>query len=869
MTPGFDASQALAWLETLYGDTQGYINIVSTLSWAGKCFSSPEDCLPYIAHLDGAGAKGIYARVTTLVGIPLPDENGHARRGSVENSKEFIGFWADMDLAGPGHKTSKPLPATEADIMAILAETGLPEPTEMIHSGGGMYPWWLLNEPLAIDNSRQEWVADLASDWQKLIELASEKLGFSYGAGVGDLTRVLRIPGTINRKVEGDPKLCTWRQNLTKSNAYRLGDLNWALQDGLKRLTPAPVTPTPIAPAQKATGSFEGGTRPGDAYNAATNWYDVLTADGAQLDTDRGGYQEWVRPGKDRREGPGATVGYKGSDVLKVFTDAWPNLRQGETYDRFGYYAATRHNGNIAEAARALSALGYGEKGIRTVTAVTPDEWAPGKADPELIKALTENSKAKTPVSTATYTVTEAGFADRMHARHGADWRYVATRQRFGWLHWDGTVWRTDKTGTVTSLINDLVSEQYLRTEEEEDEDKRNKLRTALQKMQRNAAQVGATSMFARMPNVAIESERLDAHQTKMTCVNGVLDLDTLAFSAHDRELLATKKLGVAYDPQATCPKWEKFLAEVLPSKSMREYLQRAIGYTLLGKPNAKAIFMLHGPSHTGKSQVVNALAAVFGDFAEGAKEQTFRVSDTTNGPTPGLHKLQGARLVTASESTEGVKLDESLIKQLTGGDAICSRPLYGDEETWIPQFSIWVATNHLPKFSSDDNAIWRRVKPILFDQVFGTEDRGEVFDIGRKLVAEEGAGILNWVLAGVAAYRKVGLIEPQQLRDGVVAYQQDSDPVARFLEAQITEGVLATGDKETWIESKVLYSWFQSWCEDEGIRYPLAQNRFGRRLATLGYVSDRDATRMKRIWRGLGRGSAPGPAVWLAGSMR
>lgn len=874
MTPAFDEGQVRAWLSTLYADACGFINIVSTNNWAGRSYTDLDQAVSYVRHLDSLGVKGIYARATTLKSKLPSDE-----RGGVDHTSEFVGFWADMDVQGPGHKTTKPLPAGFGDVTRIIVEAGLPVPTEWISSGGGFYPWWMLHQPaLLADDAAIADLADLSAKLQRVIELASEKLGFSYGAGVGDLSRVLRIPGTVNRKVPDVPTMCEWMTDATTSQPYTLEYLRIIIEASLDRLEPPKKAAPALTHTPPSVGLYSQGGRPGDAFNAATTWQQLLEADGAQIDRDRGGYIEWVRPGKDRRDGMSATTGYMGSDVLKVFTDSWPNLRQGETYDRFGYWAATRHNGNIKEATKDLAARGYGEKRLMQpdrnhwsawdekpspfIYEATPSEVAAAFTDedkptPEQLEArvtaAVDRLEAVRPMARRqTYTFTDSGVADRMQARHGEDWRFVASRQKFGWLRWNGKIWDVDKRGQVTNLIDQLVQEAYDDTRNTEDEKERKAQQAAIKPMLSNSKQLGATAVFARRPQVAVDSDELDAVKNKVTCDNGVLDLSSMTFGPHDRGLLATKKLGVAYDPAAKAPKWEKFLSEVLPDAGMRDYLQRAIGYTLLGEPVRKAIFMLHGPSHTGKSQVVNALSAIFGTFSEGAKEQTFRVNDAANGPTPGLHKLRGARLVTASESTEGVKLDEALIKQLTGGDAINSRPLYGDEETWTPEFSIWLATNHLPKFNSDDNAIWRRVKPIHFGVVFGQEGRDEVMDIGRRLVAEEGPGILNWILDGVANYRERGLTEPATLTEGVTAYQNESDPVARFIQEAAAQDSIVL-DAEEKIEARQLYTAFASWCADEGIRYPLAAARFGRRMSTLGYTPTRTST--ARFWKGIGAG--------------
>jgi hypothetical protein len=111
--------------------------------------------------------------------------------------------------------------------------------------------------------------------------------------------------------------------------------------------------------ARRERGTVVDTSRPGDRFNAATTWPDLLEPDGWQLHSTRNGrggtYELWTRPGKTVRDGASASLYYAGSDVLKVFTSSAAPLAQERTYDRFGYYAATQHGGDIEAAARALA----------------------------------------------------------------------------------------------------------------------------------------------------------------------------------------------------------------------------------------------------------------------------------------------------------------------------------------------------------------------------------------------------------------------------------------------------------------------------------------------------------------------------------
>jgi hypothetical protein len=112
---------------------------------------------------------------------------------------------------------------------------------------------------------------------------------------------------------------------------------------------------------------------PSARYNAKTTWEELLIPDGWTLaKTDRHGEQHWVRPGKDPRDGTSATIGHNGNDALIVFTSSIPWLPEGG-YNRFGYYAASKHGGDWKQASQAFLATSEGKPEPATPIP-TPDE---------------------------------------------------------------------------------------------------------------------------------------------------------------------------------------------------------------------------------------------------------------------------------------------------------------------------------------------------------------------------------------------------------------------------------------------------------------------------------------------------------------
>jgi P4 family phage/plasmid primase-like protien len=211
---------------------------------------------------------------------------------------------------------------------------------------------------------------------------------------------------------------------------------------------------------------------------------------------------------------------------------------------------------------------------------------------------------------------------------------------------------------------------------------------------------------------------------------------------------------------------------------------------------------------------------------------------------------LRDKRFVSTSETNEHTAYNEDLIKRLTGRDQIQSRELYQKFQHWSPRCTIWLATNHPPRFSSDDDAIWRRAKVVPFHTVLLGE--GEVADYAHNVLAKELDGIFNWVLAGLKAYQEQGLQEPLQVQEAAREVRLLSDPVARFLEDRISDGVLVR-DPVQRIRSMDLYTMYTEWAKQTGER-ALGSRRFSNRISSA--YQDINTTRVQGnyYWQGLGR---------------
>lgn len=163
-------------------------------------------------------------------------------------------------------------------------------------------------------------------------------------------------------------------------------------------------------------------------------------------------------------------------------------------------------------------------------------------------------------------------------------------------------------------------------------------------------------------------------------------------------------------------------------------------GYALTGMTNEHALFFLFGTGANGKSVFLKTIAGVMGDYAMTAPIETFSASLNDRHPTE-LARLQGARLVTATEPREGARWDESKVKLLTGGDRIAARFMRQNFFEFAPQFKLLIAGNHKPRLSSVDEAIRRRLKLLPFTVTIPESER----DLGlAEKLHDEWGGILQ-----------------------------------------------------------------------------------------------------------------------------
>ena len=391
--------------------------------------------------------------------------------------------------------------------------------------------------------------------------------------------------------------------------------------------------------------------------------------------------------------------------------------------------------------------------------------------------------------------------------------RYVAAWGR--WFRWTGQVWRHDDTLAVYDLCRRTCRSYAVNAPQNTQKAiTSGKTIASVEKLirsdRRHAATVG----------------QWDADPWLLNTPSGVVDLRTWEIVPHDPMFHMTKCAAVGPDFETDCPLWIEFLNKVTNNnKDLMLYLQRVCGYALTGVTREHAMFFAYGTGRNGKGVFLNTIVSIMGDYAMTADPETFTASGAGKHLTV-LARLQGARLVVAQETEEGVPWAEARIKTITGGDPITANFMRQDHFTYLPQFKLFMAGNHKPALRSIDEAIKARFNLVPFEVTIPRLERDP--ELTEKLVAERPA-ILRWMIDGCVMWLADKLAPPLIVTDATSEYMEAEDSVGLWIEEIC---VLSKQVSET--SGRLFKSW-TSWAGRSG-EPAGTQKRFSQTMTSRGF---------------------------------
>lgn len=309
-----DTDLVRASLTFHFQDVPGLLSICSDADrWAGRRFTTDEVGIAaatrYVADLDTRNPKGIYTQVTTLREHPAKG------RGGKDLAHGLTLLWADGDYGNIGHKAGlddMPHPVDADHVQEIVHASGLPAPSGWWHSGGGYNPIWALAEPHIItsDEDRAA-IEQFTMALQAVLGAAAYNHGCSWDTQIGNLDRLMRVPGTVNRKADPRPTgsypgtgeavdLAAIREAVAALEPAARTLLEKAASEKRARQDARTGRPTPPPASRRQANGFPRsatGSSVFDILAAGLTFRDILEPEGwTYRGTNADGREKWLRP---------------------------------------------------------------------------------------------------------------------------------------------------------------------------------------------------------------------------------------------------------------------------------------------------------------------------------------------------------------------------------------------------------------------------------------------------------------------------------------------------------------------------------------------------------------------------------------------
>lgn len=395
--------------------------------------------------------------------------------------------------------------------------------------------------------------------------------------------------------------------------------------------------------------------------------------------------------------------------------------------------------------------------------------------------------------------------ADQFLLKHGETVKWIPARSK--WLVWDGQCWRLDTMQKVPGMVVQNckeISDRFLRHGTTDKE----KMANAKKAIAISSARtVGAVqSLLKSNGQIVANAELLDADPWVLGTPGGTVDLKTGEILAAEPMRFVSKLAAVTPLYRQKAPLWTAFMYEAAGGDmELVAYLQRLAGYCLTGLVSEHNLAFLWGPGGNGKSVFVNAISGILGEYAKIAPMETFTASFNDRHPTE-LAGLQGARLVSASETQEGRAWDEAKVKAITGGDMISARYMHQDFFQYAPTFKLLFLGNHKPEIKNLDDAMRRRFHLVPFTVTPKV--------VNKQLSDElknEWPQIFAWMIEGCLAWQQEGLKPPAAVLAATKEYFDDEDPVGRWIDERFDQ------DSQSQETLKDIWEDWEAWCLQNG----------------------------------------------------
>lgn len=746
-------------------------------------------------------------------------------------------LFAEFDLANG---------QTPDHLLAAIETLDTP-PSVIVFSGGGYHCYWLLEQTFTvIDDISRQTAIDTQYAWVDYV-------GSDQGAK--DITRVLRVPGTYNRKPEFAPNFP--QVEVVKFDMellYTFEDLEREVQHIIestaqKRVEVADISVVPIDLDDQTIieQMLQRDSVAQALWNGDMSSYhdDHSSADQALCNK----LAFWFGRDAGRID-----------QVFRrsaLYRPKWlrEDYRQ-RTIDRAiascqNTYTPDSNSGSIvgdpnSVIGNTINVNGHSKKQTKPKSQSNSNTTPPPNVPP--VNPQPQTQPANNPNYLLDETVFDEGNAQCVHLRYGGSFLH---NEKWGWLHHNGKYWRRD--GAEATLERAITETLQARMLAAVTSGQIQNYEQILKRCVPNAPRVqAAKSQFSSLAH--IEHEIFDTELDFLNCQNGIVDLKTGQLHPHATSQRFTHCASVDYVPNADYVEWVNWLTNST-SQETAEWLQMAVGYSLTGHTREEVLFYLYGPSRSGKGTFTETLLALMGKpLSTTITFSTLTAPQEADTQNFNLAPLHSSRFVSAEESNAYERFNEAKIKLLTGGNDVNCAFKRKDPFTYRPKYKIWLASNHPINADPDDDAVWGRIRVVEFPHSnLGKEDKALKERMKSPAMLES---ILCWAVEGAIKWYQLGNRGLKELDSAMVTKQRQRNELDS-IQAWLDE-YCKIDDPTHFASNSAIRGSYEQWCKENGIE-PKRSKGLTQSLVKKGFDNNdgkvhrhTDALGMQKISRGF-----------------
>ena len=371
-----------------------------------------------------------------------------------------------------------------------------------------------------------------------------------------------------------------------------------------------------------------------------------------------------------------------------------------------------------------------------------------------------------------------AWFGDRIKFSYGTNW-----------MHFDGMKWVSDPLA-VRRLAHSTALRIQWEAQHAAGVDAQRAVERHSQAVQSSGKIESMMKSAEALTGIQFDARHMDADPYLLNTLSGVVNLRTGDVTPHDPKWLLSKCSPFHVGQPGDRPeKFIKFIMDVCcGDDALAHFMQLMCGYALTGDTRHQCLFFFYGEGQNGKSQLLNILRHILGDYAT-TDSPDILLDGIPRGGNPEFRmiRFKGARVFYTAELEQNSTLSMGTIKRITGGDKMVGRHLQASHVEFDATHKVFLMSNTKPNILDQTHGTWRRIKLIPFNARF--EGKADTKDIYKILLEEEGPQILRWMIEGAMLQASMSELPiPTAVIDATADYKEDEDVLADFISENLNE---------------------------------------------------------------------------------